>query len=279
MKFSTRLLSSRIRHVHEAILNKDRFMLNLGLHRLGAQKLDGKAGKYFGRSVFEGVRKRLLPVSIQSFPWELNKKYLRLWDRLAEETSYEAKLRERALVLQKFVGAEFPLLLAESTSVLTGRSDVDVWISSMADGNRVEDIFISHTRLRQIGSQYFELNCSISAVFADEYFLALSAGEIEQALSLFKDKEVLVNEFITRHSLEKCLLPFRGRRKFRSRDLRIKVNRIDKEENAIGSFYTMLGVLITKFGSKRVTEELWHKKIYGSSSGILKIATELNSWR
>lgn len=247
-------LLRRLHTVPETVLSRDRSLLNVPLHR-------------FPRPNFPAIVK---PLHNPSFDWTLNKRYARLWMRLANEARYEVGLRERAHVIQKFVGDRFPLLLPEAVSILTGYSDMDVWVA--AAGER-KHMCVSQERLRQVGRRFFDLNCGVSAIFSGEYFLAMSPAELEQALMIFAEKDVLVARFMECHSLTTCLIPFRRKRKFCRRD-RVQATTADNDANAVGSFYTMLGLLVVKFGAQRVADDFWADKVFGSLSGILKIATE-----
>lgn len=274
MSFPIRTLIRRLHCVPEVILSSDRFLSNTLDRTLKAQRSALETSGSHSSPQLEILQTKVQPIATEKFNFEHNKLYIRLWARLANEPEYEARLRERASVIQSFIGVALPLLLPESISILCGSSNMDVWISKSQGAQETDNsILVSQDRLRQVGRNFFNLQCSVSAIFTDEYHLSSSSVEIEQALLIFSEKDRLVAKFMDRHALSICLINFRRQRKMKQ-GIRRSSRKDDSDRNAVNSFYTMLGLLVMKFGSQKVVEYLW-TKIFDSPSGILKLATEV----
>lgn len=280
MYFPIRALIRRLHSVPEVILSSDRFLANALDRNVKTTRNPTATFEPNSCSQMSSLATKVQPIATENFNFQHNKLYMRLWARLANEPAYEERIRERVSVIQGFIGDGFPLLLPEAISVLCGSSDMDVWISKL-DGSKgltssTNDILVSQDRLRQVGRDFFDLQCSVLAIFTDEYYLSSSSVEIEQALLIFSERDKLVAKFMGRHSLSVCLVPFRRRRKSKQRVLRLSTMTEDRNRNAVSSFYTLLGLLVVKFGSQKVVENLWKDKIFDSPTGILKLATERN---
>lgn len=270
-----RLLLRRLHLIPETVLSRDRY-----LHFGQLNPLTKSAGLAFSK--YEEVYKRVLPVE-EAAQRAYNKKYALLWKRLAGVPRGELCLSERSLIIQQFVGDKFPLLLPESMAILCGSSDFDVWVTSVGNSNNTEKfknptqeiVLVSQWRLRQLGREFFSFNCSVCTIFNDDYYLALSIQELHQALLTVEKSDLLVREFMKRHALTKALVPFRLSPKSKNKGRCEAVRNIDDDATIVGSFYTMLGLLVIKFGAARVRDELWLDRIYDSPSGILKIVMDM----
>lgn len=280
---SLRSLIRRLHLIPGTILSRDEFLRLAHLHELENGPSNRVAQSLTLPSMYKNIEQRVQPAN-EEFEWMHNKKYVHMWERLLSNPRFEVRLQERVSPIRRFLGDDFPLLLPELVAILCGYSHLDVWISALANGesekkNPQTNIFIPQERLRQIGQSFFDLNCSVSLVFTDQYYLALSQHELEITLQQYLNKDHLVKTFMARHSLNKGLIPFRRKPKIKSPGRRSQIKTSDFELNCIGSFYTMLGILVVKFGHKKVREDLWQDKIYGSPSGILKIVMDNQNWK
>lgn len=272
-----RFFQRQLHSITETVLNRERFLLYSRIYQLDSSLSNLKSETQVPLRLYENAASKVQPASSAN-KWIFNKKYLKLWERLAVEHNIEHTLKDRIGLFLRFLGTDLQLLLPESIAVLCGGSHLDVWVSAMkieAQEKPIpyENMFIAQEKLRQLGRNFFDLNCSVSTVFIDNYYLALSQYELEYTLDGIFNKDNLVKEFMVRHSLSEAVIPFRRKPKIRCRERRSTVHNSDTDLNTIGSFYTMLGILVTKYGHTKVTERLWDK-IYASPTGILKIAME-----
>lgn len=265
------------------VLSRDHFCRLAHLHKLENGPAGLVAQSLSVPSMYKNIEKRVQP-SNGDFAWMHNKKYVQMWERLLSDPNFEIRLQERVSVVRRFLGDEFPLLLPELIAILCGNSHLEVWTSALkidesSEQKSYDNIFIPQERLRELGRGFFDLNCSVSLVFTDQYYLALSQHELEVTLQQYLDRDKLVKTFMARHSLNIGLIPFRRKPKIKSPERRNQIRTNDFDINCIGSFYTMLGILVVKFGLKKVREDLWQERIYGSPSGILKIVMDSQNWK
>lgn len=276
-----RFFTRRLHLTPETVLSRDHFLRLAHLYKLDNGPSSRIAQSLTTPSQYQNIEKWVQPAN-GDFEWAHNKKYVQLWERLLSDPNFELRLQERVSIVRRFLGDEFPLLLPELIAILCGNSHLEVWVSTLTTDTPKDktcnNMFIPQERLRQLGRSFFDLSCSVSLVFTDQYYLALSQHELEVTLKQYLDRDRLVKTFMTRHSLNIGLVPFRRKPKIKSPERRNQIKTSDLDINCIGSFYTMLGILLVKFGQKKVREDLWQDKIYGSPSGILKIAMDSQNW-
>lgn len=146
---------------------------------------------------------------------------------------------------------------------------------TLPTGSALERVQIPQEVLRNLGKKFFELNSSISSVFASHRHLSSSHAELEYSMSLFLDHHSLICGFMKQNLLYDCVIPYRGVHAGgkippeKIEQTRVKI----RDDTCVGTFYTMLGVLLARFDRAQVQEAM-KSKIWEGNLGILKLATD-----
>ncbi|MCP8720164.1 MAG: hypothetical protein M5F18_12855 [Asgard group archaeon] len=125
--------------------------------------------------------------------------------------------------------------------------------------------------LRKLGYGKFKVCLLRNTIFLNDRYLTASQVEIEEDLSTFENTEI-VYEFLKWNQLHQFSLINRElliNEKLSSEEFKLK--RIDLwKKTSLGSFYTMLGILLIKYNEKSVNEFITNKVITGKR-GIIDI--------
>lgn len=178
--------------------------------------------------------------------------------------------------VQLFLGPQLRLLFEDLLCIICGGANMKIKLPSSPTGSVFDKVFIQQEALRTNGSKFFELHCILSTVFSDIQHLSASSRELDESLALFDSKHALIVEFMKLNSLYDCVIPFRGVHNagYVPPAASSPIKKRLRENTCVGSFYTMFGILKTRYDTETILRELWQPKILHSNSGILKIATE-----
>lgn len=199
-------------------------------------------------------------------------------ETLEHDLHFRKHLESRTDHIQNFLGPDFKLDFNDLLCILCGISDmtIDLGTEKISLNNPVfPNLHVEHNRLRDMGERFFSLHCMSSTVFADLQHLTASQMELEHSLGCLDDTKLLITEFMRKNNLYDCLIPYRGATSGLPLDqkeydrLRSQI----KDDTAVASFYTMLGVMNARFGSQKVLDGLWNPIIMSSDKGILDIIT------
>lgn len=249
----------RLHTVPEVVLNRDLFNRNQNLH-------------------FTHNNQKLIP-SINDVSYStqeqknIQSRYHSVLEELCNSPEFEDVLRGRTERVQAFLGKKLPLEFPELLSILCGLSNMNIKTSQASAGSLFGDVFTQQDALRQLGKRFFELHCSNSFVFSDVQYLSCTAEDLEQSIAMFSDKESLITKLMNSHDLSECVIPYRGVQsagliKNRSTEFRELI----KTKSCVASFYSMLGLLVRKFGSEFVIKEFWYPKMLHPKQGLLQLA-------
>ncbi|GEQ69175.1 hypothetical protein JCM33374_g2846 [Metschnikowia sp. JCM 33374] len=203
----------------------------------------------------------------------VHSRYHSLLEDLCNNPELEDVLRVRTDRVQAFLGNKLPLEFPELLSVLCGLSNMNIKTSPLPAGSLFGDVFTQQDALRQLGSRFFEFHCSNSFVFSDVHYLSCTADELQQSIEMFCNKESLIIKLMNASELSECVIPYRGVHsaglvRNRATGFRNKI----KGKSCVASFYSMLGILVRKFGSETVVKEFWHPKMLHPTKGLLRVA-------
>lgn len=269
--------SKYFEHIPDIILNRDLYKYCTKEDRLKGTLADTFSESIYPRSVVEFKSEFLDYEDLGN---------TRILDAVKLDNDFKVKIESRIDQIQKFVGPEFELLMNEMLSIICGLSNFDIEIIKKDQDILSQSNFASKTvtigssRLRILGKSIYELNIGLSTVFASQRFLSLSSGEIESSLELFNDEKKLIPLFMRRNLLYNSIIPFQGAMRsgpiHSSDKLRTKKSKIH-DATSIGSFYTMLGILVTKFDKDEIAKKIIQDKVLDGTHGLINIAMESNN--
>lgn len=237
-------------------------------------------GVILQRDYFEGVENdsmKRVNSTKRNFPRERNprimknerlKKVLEKKDKLLEE-----RIRPRVAKLQQFVGDKMPLLTTELVSILCGSSDFSVII----DGNDSKTSVFESQKLRLLGKLTYNM-ARDQLVFGDEQYLSSTLTEVQTSLTALNEDDKIIPLFMRKNLIYNSVIPFMGVMKYgliKDTNVITEVKTRISDLSAIGTFYTMIGVLVVKYGTKNVEEILLGPKVINGNSGVLSIVTEM----
>lgn len=196
------------------------------------------------------------------------KKVLEKKDKLLEE-----RIRPRVVKLQQFVGDKMPLLTTELVSILCGSSDFSVII----DGNDNKTSVFESQKLRLLGKFTYNM-ARDQLVFGDEQYLSSSLTEVQTSLTALNEDEKIIPLFMRKNLIYSSVIPFMGVMKYgliKDTNVITEAKTRISDISAVGTFYTMIGLLVVKYGTKNVEEMLLGPKVINGNSGVLSIVTEM----
>lgn len=198
-----------------------------------------------------------------------------LEEHMERDPQLKALLEGRTQHIKRFLGDAFELPFEDLLPVVCGLANMKLKQSSSPTGSVFDQGFIHQNVLREIGKRLFLTSLNNRTVFTGLSYLSMSQSELEHNLAYFKNHDRLIIEFMRRQLLYSCLLPYRGIQDYgkllttEADLLRTKI----KNETAVGSFHSLLGILVLRFGSAAVTTNFLHGKVFGGPNGIYSIAS------
>lgn len=196
------------------------------------------------------------------------KKVLEKKDKLLEE-----RIRPRVAKLQQFIGDRMLLLTTELVSILCGSSDFSVII----DGNDSKTSVFESQKLRLLGKLTYNM-ARDQLVFGDEQYLSSTLTEVQTSLTALNEDDKIIPLFMRKNLIYNSVIPFMGVMKYgliKDTNVITEAKTRISDLSAIGTFYTMIGVLVVKYGTKHVEELLLGPKVINGNSGVLSIVTEM----
>lgn len=239
----------------DTVLNRDLFLKNIALNST-KKHLNFVAPSKFTTAFLDGP----------SYPV-----YSNILERLNLDADMESLLQARCNRIQEFLGLAFPLLFRELLCIICGLSNMDIDTHTLPAGSEYGNTTIKQDVVRSLGTRFFELHCILGTIYADLHHLSQSAEELENSLELFTDSTALALHFMKLNSLDKCVVPHRGAHSAGFIENPESVRKAILDKATVASFYTMIGVLVVKFGSREVLRSFWQQKILSSSSGIMRV--------
>ncbi|QFZ27465.1 hypothetical protein EJF18_30436 [Clavispora lusitaniae] len=195
-------------------------------------------------------------------------------ESLRLDPAFQNLLEARTSHIQNFVGPRFPLSFADLLCVACGLANMSVSCSSSASA--LENVSIQQSTLRAVGKRYFLFQAQTCTTFADMGHLSAHHKELEHALSLLDDSPRLICDFMKQNSLYDAVIPYRGAHAAGpvSAEEAKRLRSLIRNQTCVGSFYTLLGLLTTKFDKDAVREHFWNSRVLDPNTGIIRIATD-----
>lgn len=225
------------------------------------------------------------------------------------EPEFQALMQSRTNHIQNFVGEKFPLLFEELVCTVCGLANMSVLLArSTTSQNLLESLYplvadsaepdslgselvnpkvldpgspfarvlTQQDTLREVGKRFFVMQAQASTTFADSGHLATHHRELELSLMVLNNSDSLVCDFMKLNSLYDVVVPYRGAHSAGgvSGEQAKEFRAIIRDQTCVGSFYTLLGLLLSKFGSVLVREDFWNNRVLDANTGIVKIATD-----
>lgn len=211
------------------------------------------------------------------------------------DPEFQDLLRARTSHLQSFLGEEFSLLFEElactvcglaNMSILPARNEIlddslaqdslKTLIPPLTLGSPFSRVLMQQDTLREVGKRFFVMQAQASTTFADVGHLTTHHRELELSLMVLDNTDGLVCDFMKRNSLYDVVIPYRGAQSAGSvpAEQAKEFRTIIRDQTCVGSFYTLLGLLVSKFGSAVVRDGFWNSRVLDPNLGIIKIATD-----
>lgn len=263
----TYMLRVACRRLSSLVSNRDLFLANAKVNAHTKVTYDGPTPSLYSRSVLECP----LPYLESNNP----KTYQTVTELLRLDPLYKKHLESRGQKFQDFVAPVTSFLFDELLLVLCGLSNMHLRVPSAGSDENFATKFVSvpHELFRLLGKRYFRLNCMLSSTFEGMRHLTASAAELEHSLEMFNEDELLARDFMRANGLLRAVIPYRGAQRLGpfltpvAWAIRKKVS----SETAVGSFFTILGLLLQKLEPAPM-QEFWDTAIFHSRSGILSLA-------
>lgn len=201
-------------------------------------------------------------------------RYSAVQEVLRLDKDAKSELQVRTDRIQKFLGPKLNLSFEDLLCICCGLSNMAVDLPSKLTGSVFDKSQVLQDVLRTQGQKFFTLHSTVSTVFNDVNHLSASFPEIDLSLALFGDSASLLVQLMKNYGLYECVIPYKGSHQRHPPDMWPKYQTVIKDETSVGSFHTMLGILIARYGSGTVLDELWYPKVLNPNFGIVKIATE-----
>lgn len=126
--------------------------------------------------------------------------------------------------------------------------------------------------LRKLGKTRFKMSLFKNTIFIDDRYLTATPMELSSDLDIFNNEEVIY-EFLKLNQLHRHSLLNRElliNTKLPRKDYVTKRQMLWKQA-AIGSFYTMLGIVMVKYRDEKLLDKLIIDKIINGKRGVIKI--------
>lgn len=202
-------------------------------------------------------------------------RHLRLKEILASQGSdYEKALKRRTDKVDAMLGAKFKILTKEAVSILCGLSEAQV-VQDL-EGTDLHKVIHETEKYRQIGESVYGLTRDTLLIFGDLQHLSTSSEELEDLLRQFNNDLNVIPQFMKNCLLYDVVITARGvMRPYKCTQEEAEKRAIRlRDHTAIGSFYTMIGLLVVKYGKEKVVEEFLVPKVFNGDNGIINIITQ-----
>jgi hypothetical protein len=197
----------------------------------------------------------------------------RVLERLQLDKHFPETISSRLQPIERFIGEEYPLSTVEKLSIICGLSNFSIEIPS--SDNKNQKIYVETDKLRQYGKSTLDLHLNLETVFTNEKYLSSSKYELSHDIELFENSSMILR-FMKNNLMYNSTIPFRGSMKS-GKITNQDVDKITKEKildaTSIGSFYTLIGLLCTKFHKQEIIDNVVVGKILHGPKGLINIAT------
>ncbi|KAF3990130.1 hypothetical protein FT663_01502 [Candidozyma haemuli var. vulneris] len=197
-----------------------------------------------------------------------------LVEQLDRDSQLQKLLESRTVHIQRFLGPSYSLSFDDMLLILCGLANLKLKQVSNPTGSVFDRGLIHQDVLRESGKRYFRSTLLSSTIFQDNTYLSTSHSEVQHNLAFFGNQNQLIINFMKRQLLYDCLVPHRGAQVdgTLSRDKANLLRQKIRDNTAIGSFYSMLGILLFRYGNEDIATNLLQDKILGGTNGIYSIA-------
>lgn len=209
--------------------------------------------------------------------------------KLELDPSYSLFLKPRMQKIRRFVSLNFTLLNRECLAIMCGRSPVDVQLDNhysqalnqeQATGinskaNATSTTYSSE-KLHALGIAIMESYMTLTTLFTDESYLSLLSDDLQPIYDLFCDRQI-IPEFMSRHRLYDCVVPYRGATRSGRLDT-LEEYRAERtkimDATSAASFYTLIGLLCVKYDQRQVAQSFILPTVLYGPRGLIQLATE-----
>lgn len=181
-------------------------------------------------------------------------------------------LDERIARLQEIVGNTFTILAEEAVSVLCGLSNSRVTLNS-------SKTVYEGWQFRKLGEGIYKTTKDSLLIFSDVQYLSTPSEDLEDLLRQISDDKTIIPLFMKGALIHDLVVPFTGAGRLTEETDIKEINEAIRDATSIGSFYTLLGILVLKYGKERVVEEYLVPQVFNGSSGIIQHISQRISHR
>lgn len=198
-----------------------------------------------------------------------------------ENKQVERRLNGRTEKLQSIIGKEFVLLPKEAIVILCGLSNALIKFPQVNDSNIIHEA----SKLRDIGMNTYKITKETLLLFGDLQHLSAPWEELVTALKAVNDEKYIIPQFMKANVIYDLVIPFRGATKGVAHLLQSEPSTTGeivelterkqkiRDATSIGSFYTLIGLLVVKYGKEMVVERFLVPRVFNGNNGIIDIIT------
>lgn len=195
---------------------------------------------------------------------------------IKRDANLKKQLSHRTNRIQAFIGPTFPLLFHDLLAIACGGANMKIPHNQTPTGSAFDsNAWVHQEVLRQWGHKYFRSVLLSATLFSDLTFLSQPKEELQQALSTLPATDSLVCTFMKYNLLYDCVIPYKGAHlngRLTHNDANILRAAI-RDETSVGSFFTMLGLLLFRFDRNLVESLFCMPKVFEGSSGVFALST------
>lgn len=203
------------------------------------------------------------PIDIRRDPKHM--KHSRIKKAL-EDSNFKAEklLNHRVEKLKQIVGSDFTILSEEAICILCGLSD---------SRTKLEDSKVVYEgwQFRKLGESVYRTTRDSLLLFSDVQHLSTPSEDLEDLLKQLGDDKVILPLYMKGILIYDLIIPYCGAGRISTEESETKeINETIRDATSIGCFYTLLGILVLKYGKERVVEEYLVPRVFNGNSGIIQ---------
>lgn len=179
-------------------------------------------------------------------------------------TKQPRKLEDRLQQFERHMKS-YELTKQQLMAVVCGGGNMHVPIGKLA---------VQQDVLRGVGRAFYTLKISTSTVFTGINHLSPSHEELQHLLSAVDD-QLLVCDYMRLNLLYNHVLPYRGGQSAgkKTKDAAGELREGIMRRSVIGSFHTMLGIVVYRYGHEAATE-FFHNRVLEGPQGMMKLVND-----
>lgn len=195
--------------------------------------------------------------------------------RIEKDENYRGITENRVKPYTTFLGPEFELNIPELTCVAYGLSNTEIIINENKE-DPLNNVIYETKKLRQLGKILYQYTLLTDTVFKSPEYLSRLDETVKYDMEVLVKDNSLITEFMKSSKLYDCSFvdsQFNVRRIHVHRNIgeeRHQFIQYVKDQTVVGSFYTMLGFLLIKYG-RESTKKFIQSNIIHAPHGILQI--------